>query len=168
MATVRIQLPPQAFIPASSNGAQFKVIDGSAFPVTSLAFDGATAESVFSVFRVVTYGSGNLTLTLNWYADSGTSGDVIWGAAIACITPDSDSQDIETKTLATETTVTDSHLGTTAQRLHTCAITISNLDSIASGDFVALKLQRRAADGGDTLNSVDALLVMAELSYSDT
>lgn len=167
MATVKIQLPPAAFIPAATNGAQFKVVEGTAFPVVSLAFDGATAETVYSAFRAASYGSGNITLTLNWYADSTTSGDVIWGAAIAAITPDTDSQDIETKAYATAQTVTDSHLGTTAQRLHTCAITISNLDSLAANDWVSLKLYRDAAAGGDTLNAVDVLLTMAELSYSD-
>lgn len=155
------------WVPAAANGAQFKVVEGSSFPVMSLAFDGATAETVYTAFRAASYGSGNLTLTLNWYADSTTSGDVIWSAAIAAITPDTDSQDIETKTFATAQTVTDSHLGTTAQRLHTCAITITNLDNIAANDWVALKLARSAADSGDTLNSIDALLVMAELSYSD-
>jgi len=168
MATVKIQLPPAGFVPATTNGAQFSVVDGTAFPVVSLAFDGVTAETAYAAFRAASYGSGNVTATINWYAASGTSGDVIWGASIAAITPDTDTQDIETKAFATENTVTDSHLGTTAKRLHTCAITITNLDSIAANDYVALKLQRRAADGGDTLNAIDARITMVELSYSDT
>jgi hypothetical protein len=51
--------------------------------------------------------------------------------------------------------------------LHECAITISNLDSIAANDWVVLKLYRVAADAGDTMTG-DALVTMAELSYSDT
>lgn len=167
MATVKIALPPAAFIPAASNGAQFKVNAGSNFPVNALAFDASTAESVYAAVRSANYGSGNLTLTLNWYADTASSGDVIWGAQIAAITPDTDSQDIETKAFATAQTVTDSHIGTTGQRLHECAITISNLDSIAANDWVVLKLYRVAADAGDTMTG-DALVTMAELSYSDT
>jgi hypothetical protein len=167
MATVKISLHPRAAIPASSNGAQHKVVDGTNFPVPSLAFDASTEESVFFTFRAASYGSGNLTLTLNWYADTASSGDVVFGAAIAAITPNTDSQDIETKAFATAQTVTDSHIGTTGQRLHECAITISNLDSIAANDWVVLKLYRVAADAGDTMTG-DALVTMAELSYSDT
>lgn len=167
MATVKIALPPASFIPASSNGGQFKVVAGTNFPVQSLAFDASTAEAVFAAFRAANYGSGNLTLTLNWYADTASSGDVIWGAQIAAITPDTDTQDIETKAFATANTVTDSHLGTTGQRLHTCSVTISNLDSLAANDLVALRIYRDAAAGGDTMAG-DAMLVMAEMSYSDT
>lgn len=167
MGTVKLPLDPRSFIPASTNGPQFKAVAGTNFPVASLAFDASTAEAAYIAFRASSYGSGNLTLSLRWYADTASSGDVIWGAAIAAITPDTDTQDIETKAFATANTVTDSHLGTTGQRLHTCSITISNLDSLAADDWVALKLYRDAAAGGDTMTG-DALFVMAELSYSDT
>jgi hypothetical protein len=167
MATVKIALHPRAAIPASSNGAQHKIVDGTNFPVPSLAFDASTEESVFFTFRAASYGSGNLTLTLNWYADTASSGDVVFGAAIAAITPNTDTQDVETKAFATAQTVTDSHIETTGQRLHECAITISNIDSIAANDWVVLKLYRVAADEGDTMTG-DALVAMAELSYSDT
>jgi hypothetical protein len=167
MATVKVPLHPRSAIPASSNGAQHKVVDGTNFPVPSLAFDATTEESVYFQFRIPNYGSGNLTLTLNWYADTASSGDVVFGAAIAAVTPNTDTQDIETKAFATANTVTDTHLGTTGQRLHETAITISNLDSIAANDYVVLKLYRVAADAGDTMTG-DALVTMAELSYSDT
>ncbi len=167
MATIKIALDPRQFIPATSNGAAFKAIAGSAFPVVCLAFDASTEETVYTALKAANYGSGNLTLDLQWYADTASSGDVIWGAAIAAITSNSDTSDIETKTFATANTVTDTHLGTTGQRLHSCAITISNLDSIAADDYVALKLYRDADAAGDTMTG-DALLVMAELSYSDT
>jgi hypothetical protein len=91
----------------------------------------------------------------------------MWGAKIAAITPDTDSQDVETKSLATQQTVTDSHLGTTGQRVHTCSITVSNLDSIAADDLVWLEISRVAANGADTLTG-DAILIHAELTYSDT
>lgn len=167
MATIKIALDPRQFIPATSAGAAFKAIAGSAFPVVCLAFDASTEETVYTAFQAASYGSGNLTLALQWYADTASSGDVVWNAAIAAITPNSDTQDIETKTFATSNTVTDTHLGTTGQRLHSTSITISNLDSIAADDFVALKFYRNATSGSDTMTG-DAMLVMAELSYSDT
>lgn len=166
MATVYQQIDPRSFTPNATTGPGWMVSLGTNFPVSSLAFDAVATETAYTQLQLLTYGSGNLTLTLNWYADTASSGDVVWGAAIACITPDTDTQDIETKAFATATTTTDTHLGTTGQRLHQCAITISNLDSAASGDWVALKLYRDAAAGGDTMTG-DALLVSAVLSYSD-
>lgn len=167
MGTTRNQFTPRSFIPASTNGPQIKLVDGTSFPVSSLAFDAGTVETAFLTFLAQAYGSGNLSLKLQWYADTASSGDVVWGAAVAAITPDTDSQDIETKAFATAQTVTDSHLGTTGQRVHTCTITITNLDSIAADDYVALKLYRDAANGSDTMAG-DALLVSAVLEYSDT
>jgi hypothetical protein len=170
MATVRHPLPPRSWIPASTNGAQHTVVDGTNFPVESLAYDGgSTDETAYIKFRASSYGSGNLTLDIDWYTNSAqTSGGVVWTAAIAAITPDTDTQDVETKAFATSNTVTDTHLGTTAQRLHRATITISNLDSLAANDHVALRLVRTASDTTNDTLAADANVVWAELSYSDT
>lgn len=167
MATVTQVLEARDFIPASTNGPQHKVVDGTNFPVPSLAFDAATEETAYAYFQAVSYGSGNITATVQWYADTGSADDIIWGAALAAVTPNTDSQDIETKAFATANTATDTHLGTTGQRLHSVDITISNLDSIAAGDWVCLKLYRDADAGGDTMTG-DGLLVRVVLTYSDT
>lgn len=155
-------------------GAQFQstsfpglVKNGTNFPVLGLAFDAAAAESAYWMVRAISYGSGNLTVGLDWYADTGTSGDVIWGAQIAAITLDSDTQDVETKALATANTVTDTHLATVGQRLHRASITVSNLDSLAANDDVWMRIYRDAAAGGDTMTG-DAILVGVTVSYSDT
>lgn len=166
MATVYRELPITGAVFPSSNAAGFAINQGSNFPVAVLTFDAGTAESVHWQIPVVAYGSGNLTLDLFWYADTANSGAVVVGAAIAAITPNTDSQDVETDALATEATVTDTHLGTTGQRLHQATITISSLDSLANADFVILKLRRVAADAADTMTG-DMLLVGALLSYSD-
>lgn len=167
MATVTQTFTPFDAIPASSNYATLDVVGGSNFPVAALDFDAATEETVFFVFQAINYGSGNLTLSVQWYSDSSSSGDVIFGAALAAITPNTDSQDIETKSFATAQTATDSHLGTTGQRLHTVDITISNLDSLAAGDWCVLKFYRDADDGSDTMSG-DASVVGLKLAYSDT
>lgn len=167
--TITSEFDARAFIPAASNGPQFKVVDGTNFPVSSLAFDASTDETAYVRFIATSYGSGNLTLTLRWYADTATSGNVVWGAAVAAVTPDTDTQDVETKAFGTANTVQDTHLGTTGQRVHTCAITISNLDSIAAADEVWLKVYRDA-DGTAATDDMtgDALLLSVSLSYSDT
>ena len=167
MATITHEFNPQDSVPSATNFATFDAVAGTNFIVPCLDFDATTDESAFFYFRATSYGSGNLTLTIDWYADTASSGDVIWGAQIAAITPNTDTQDIETKAFATANTATDSHLGTTNQRLHSVDITISNLDSIAAGDWCVLRVYRDADAGGDTMTG-DACLVKALLSYSDT
>lgn len=167
MATIYHEFNPQDGVPPTSSYPSFDVIAGTNFPVPCLEFDAAADESVFFLFRATSYGSGNLTLSIDWYADTGSSGDVIWGAQLACITQNSDTQDIETKAFGSANTATDTHLGTTNQRLHTVDITISNTDSITAGDWCVLKIYRDADAAGDTMSG-DASLVKALLSYSDT
>ena len=168
MATITHYFDSAAFIPDATTGAaQSAAVSPTNFPVPFLAFDPAADEIAFTRFVATSYGSGNLTLTILWYADSASSGDVVWSAAIGAITPDTDSQDIETDAFATANTVTDSHLGTTGQRVHAAVITISNLDSIAAGDLVQLKLSRTGSSGSDTMTG-DALVVGCTLAYSDT
>lgn len=167
MATVYQQLTPEAAAFPATVFPQYNKIAGTAFPVTGLAYDAALDEAAFWKLEALNYGSGNLTLDVEWYADSASSGDVVWGAAIAAITPDTDSGDVETKALATENTVTDTHLGTTGQRLHRASITISNLDSLAARDDVWVRIRRVGSSGSDTMTG-DAILALAVLSYSDT
>lgn len=169
MATVKIPLSVLSATPSATNGASHKAVSGTNFPVRSLAFDAATPETVTWQVRAANYGSGNLTLKLMWYADTASSGAVVWEVQIAAITPNTDTQDIETKSLATLNFVSDTHLGTTGQRVHECSITITNLDSLAADDLLFIKLGRDA-DGTNATDDMtgDALLVEAELSYSDT
>lgn len=167
MATVRRELAPEEAQFLASGFPQFVKTNGTAFPVSGLAYDAAATESAFWKLAAFSYGSGNITCDLLWYADTASSGDVRWQCAIAAITPDTDSQDVETKSLATAQQVTDSHLGTTGQRVHKATITITNLDSIAALDAVWIKVDRVGGDGADTMTG-DAILIGVWLSYSDT
>lgn len=167
MATVKHLLLPEEAQFLASAFPQFVKNNGTNFPVSGLAFDAAAEEKAYWKLKAQNYGSGNLTLNLAWYADSASTGDVVWGARIAAITPNTDSQDVETDALATQQTVTDSHLGTVVQRLHECTITISNLDSLVADDYVWIEISRVGTSGSDTMTG-DAILVSAELTYSDT
>ena len=166
MATVRQTLDPAA---AQFLSTSFPALvkNGTNFPALGLAYDAAAAEAAFWEFFAVTYGSGNVTVKVQWYADTASSGDVIWGVQLAAITPNTDTQDVETKSLATANTATDTHLGTTGQRLHEIDVTVSNLDSLTNGDAVWLRLYRDAAAGGDTMAG-DAIVTGVVVSYSDT
>lgn len=166
MAIITLQFDAISAMLHTSNFPQLVKNNGTNFPVMGLAFDAATDESAYWTAIAESYGSGNLTAVFYWYADSASSGDVIWGAQIGAITANTDSQDIETKALASAQTVTDSHLGTTGQRLHSASLTISNLDSIAADDWFVLKAYRDADNASDTMTG-DAILVLLELTYSD-
>lgn len=167
MATVRIILSPgDAYLPATNPGAPV-MVQGTNFPVPGLAFDATTQETAFFRFPAASYGSGNVTVTVDWYADTASTGGVTFGASLAAITQNTDSQDIETKAFATENTASDTHLGTTGQRLHTFDITVSNLDTIAALDDVTLRLRRAPADASDTMTG-DAIVTRVIVSYSDT
>lgn len=169
MATVKLQLWPGEVVMASSNSPQVVYRAGTNFSREALAFDGTVDETCYFQFDAESYGSGNLTLRIRWTVPTGTtSGDVKFSAALAAITPDTDSTDIETKAFATATTVVDSHLGTTARRVMTTTITVSNLDSLAAADHCVLKFARLGSDVLDTINAVDVLVESLLLSYSDT
>lgn len=165
MATITHVLTPDAARLPASAFPTFDEIQGTAFPVRCLDFDASTEETCHFPLPAIGYGSGDLTVEFLWYADNASSGDVIWGAALAAITPNTDSQDIETKAYGTAQTVTDSHLGTTGQRLHSVSLTLSNTDSIASGDWCSLKVYRDADAAGDTMAN-DASLVEVRVSYT--
>lgn len=166
MANVTLQLEPGAaqFLSTAFPSA---VRNGANFPVFGLAYDAAADEAAFWSFRATNYASGNLTVDVDWYADTTSSGDVVWESQLAAITPNTDTQDVETKALATLNTVTDTHLGTTGQRLHRCTITASNLDSLAIDDVVWLRLARDANNAADTMTG-DAILVKVTVTYLST
>lgn len=166
MANVVLQLDPGAaqFLSTAFPGI---VKNGTNFPVVGLAYDAAAEEAAFWGFAATNYASGNLTVTIYWYADTATSGDVVWAAQLAAITANTDTQDVETKTLATANTATDTHLGTTGQRLHSIPITVSNLDSVAIDDLAWIRIARQAAAGGDTMAG-DAIVAGVTVSYLST
>lgn len=137
--------------------------NGTNIPVSGYAFDAAAIESIFFRFRASGYTSGNINVDLDWYADTASTSAVMWGAQIAAITPNTDTQDIETDALQTQATVTTTHLGTTGQRLHRSTITITSLDSIATDDQVVLCIQRVATNGADTMAG-DAILTYVTIA----
>jgi hypothetical protein len=139
--------------------------NGTTIPVSGYAFDATAEEAVFFRFRASDYVSGNVTVDLDWYADTASSGAVVWGAQMAAITPDTDSQDIETDALPTTTNVTDTHLGTVGQRLHRASVTLTGaaLDTVAANDHVAVRVARVSTDGADTMTG-DAILVHVSVS----
>lgn len=170
MATVYQPLSPSEAHFLGTAFPQFKKVNGSGFPVPGLYYDAAADEAAFWLLEAFEYGSGNLTLTIDWYADIGTGTEnVVWEAQIAVMTPNSDDADIETKALATLNFVQDTQIAGVDKRPHKATITISNLDSLAADDDVWLRIARDA-DGDSATDDLtgDAALYKALLAYSDT
>jgi hypothetical protein len=161
----RQRLDPEMGQPLSAgNFPTYSKTDGTNFPLSLLGYDDTTVQSMFFKFLPSTYGSGNLTLTLEWYSATGqVAGNVVWGAAIACVVPGS-AQSVETKALATQDTTTTA-VNASAKGLTQTVITISDLDSIASGDLVWIRIQRIANSGSDTMTG-NANLLYAVVSWS--
>lgn len=167
MAIVRFDLLPEEAQPAAASFPAFDRIQGTNGPVSRLLYDASATETAFWKFVAFNYGSGNITCDIEWYATNATTGTVRWEVAVAAITPESDSQDVETKAYATSHTVDDPHLGTTSKRLQRAQVAISNLDSLAAGDRVQIKVSRLGGHANDTLAN-DVALTAVLLSYSDT
>lgn len=166
--TDRARLDPELGQPLSASGTfpQYNKTDGTNFPISLLGYDDTADDAIFFKFFPSTYGSGNLTLLIEWYSATGqVTGDVVWSAQIACITP-GDAQSVETKAFAAAQTATTTVNGT-ARGMTQTSITISNLDSIAAGDLVWIKVQRTGSAGGDTMTG-DANLMFATVSWSTT
>jgi hypothetical protein len=166
VATVRVELAPEEAQFLATAFPQYAKVNGTNFPVSGLKYDAAATETAYWKLPAFDYGSGNLTLDILWYADTATSGVVRWEAAVAAITPETDTQDVETKAFATALAVDDTHLGTTGQRVHKATVTISNLDSLAALDVVWLKVARLGGHANDTMTG-DSVLISVWLSYSD-
>jgi len=168
MGTSRIVLNVENALPLPTvTLPEFKSA-GANFTVNSYSFDAASTEGLqFTIPFTPGFGSGNITVNILWYADTATAGNVVWGASMLAITPDTDSTDVETDTFAIESTGHDTHLGTTAQRIHKFPLTLTGTDSLATADYVAFRLFRSGAFGGDTMAG-DAQLVGLYLEYSDT
>lgn len=167
MGTIYLERRPEQAQFLASAFPEYMKVNGTNMPASGLKYDASSSEAAHFRFVATNYGSGNLTAELFWYADTASSGAVVWEGALSVITPNTDSQDVETDAYATANTVADTHLGTTGQRLHSCSITLSNLDSLAAGDEVSLRIARLPADAGDTMTG-DAILTAVRLSYSDS
>lgn len=169
MGTVSVQFDVAGAQLFSSGIPELVNIPGTGtipWPVVGYAFDAAADEFIYFKFKVRNYGSGNVSINVDWYSRTGqTTGNAFFSAALGCIT-DGDAQSIESKTLATASTAA-STVNSTAKGLHTWPGSITNLDSITNGDFCILRLGRLGSNGSDTITG-DIVVVGVELQYSDT
>lgn len=140
--------------------------NGTTIPVSGYAFDDTAVEQIFVVMKADYYLSGNLAEALSWYSRAGnTTGNVVWGTQIACVTS-GDPQSVLTKALAAAQTATGTVNGT-ARGSRDTTITVTNLDSLAVDDWVQVRIYRDASNVADTMAG-DAILTFIDVSYAAT
>jgi len=144
----QIDLDPNAFIVPTSNGPLRKVVQDRAY----LGFDASTEWSAASVtlqMPAAYTGSGTLKADMGYFMDSATSGNVVWGVQVEAIT-DGDSINLSTTSSFDTTNNGTSAVPGTAGYPKSLTISLTNKDSVAAGDWVRIKVARKAADGSDT------------------
>lgn len=153
-------------VPTGTAGATHGILVGAASPaegVPYLAFDSGTDEHA-DFFGVLprNYAGGGLTLTLHW-SSTATSGAVVWDAAFRAV-PD-DAEDIDTTAHAYAFNSVTATTASAAGEVDYCTITFtdgSDMDSLAVGEFFALRIRRDADNGSDGMAG-DAYLIAIEI-----
>ena len=163
MATVKQFLDPKGGDVSTSAIPELQNIIGTNYPECTYAFTVNTNEALYFRWKAASYGSGNVTVKVVCAALTATSGTITFGAALSVITPDTDNQDFRTDAFATENTA-NATAASSAGRLLTVTITVSNLDSLAADDMVKMRVRR--TDNGATGDVV--IIGPIEISYSDT
>jgi hypothetical protein len=165
MATVRANIDLMSYRLRSSAYPTLVHANGSAYPVYGLSFSDSADEAAFFTTTLQRYGSGSINVWVDWYATA-TSGSTVLGISLAAISPNLDSQDVETDSLATENS-TISAASTSSKGLTRTLIIVSNLDSVSDSDFLTLRLRRVGTSGSDNMSG-PAIVVGMFLTYSDT
>ena len=157
MASRFVGLPGNAEFP-SSTFPQLPQIN--ARPV--LAFDAATDETCYWTDVAPQGLTGTITLYVYYAMASATSGNIIWQAQIEAVT-DGDALDLDaTTSFDTANTSSATAVPGTAGYIDVVAITLTNADSLAAGDYYRIGLNRDANNASDTASG-DAYVLAVEL-----
>jgi hypothetical protein len=161
MATATLFFHPFCLEPDDTSPAYAKIINGTNHPFPCAQF--SITDIAYITTTVPGYSSAPV-ISIFWYADSDDAGNVEFTIEVQAITPNTDTQDVETDGFDTGNVGEDAHLGTTAQRLHQLDISLTNVDSLAAGDFVRMRISRTAPSADDLSGIVS--VVGVQLSYT--
>lgn len=167
MATGTIILPVLAAIADPSTPPGMGFASGTGRPY--LTFDGTAAiECCVWTFRMPQDYASGLTAKIQWSGSSSTttSHTVRWSVYVMALTADVDGA-TDSDSYDSENAVTDDILGTTAKRIQECSLSLTNADSVAAGDYVAIQLKRDYSNAADDL-AEDAWLWALSLEYTTT
>lgn len=130
-----------------------------------LNFDAAQTEQVTWPFVMPANYASAPVLKVQYKMTSATSGVVKIDGRIGAITP-GDATDGDAKAFGSANTTTDT-VGATAGYIKEIALTMTNADSLAAGDWTTVYLGRLGADAADTATG-DMEVVGVYLSYTTT
>ncbi len=151
-----IMLDADAFIPPASNHADKGVL--STQNRIYMAFDAGTVEAMYSKATKIPEaytGTGTLKADIYYIAASATSGKFDFEISIEAITP-LDATDLDAGSSFDSINSQNKTVPGTAGYLDSMTITLTNKDSLASGDMFRIKLERDADDGTDDTAAGDA------------
>lgn len=121
--------------------------------VPVLDFDAGTDETaVFKCSLPYDYAAGGINVQIRWMASSATSGNVIWAAEIASVTPDAD--DLDSMTWASVQTAAASGAPSASGETQETTIQIADgsaMDSLAAGEEFYVRITRDADNASDTM-----------------
>lgn len=126
-----------------------------------LAFDDVTAENVvFSSLMSEDYSGGDISIDIDWVAETATSGGVTWGIEIERNA--ASGNDIDSDSFAAQQTSNSTTNGTSGVITKTTiTLTQAQADSITAGDSYRMRLQRVTGDGGDNMTNDAQVLNIA-------
>jgi hypothetical protein len=131
---------------------------------TEALFDDTTNEHIYFEFVMPDNYSSAPVVDVYYKMTSGTSNEVIFGAAICAVT-DGDSTDLDADALGTTNDSSATTVPGTAGYMDVCSITMTNADSVAANDRVILEVHRHADDAGDDATG-DAEVVLVVLRFT--
>ena len=138
----------------NTNAPALNRVNGTNAGVYSLAYDDTTSEEATWQLLTNAYAAGNLRFRFKWHAATATTGAIVLRVRLSALTGNTDSTSIEARTFGTAVQAADTHLGTTAERVHTFDIDLDSaaeLNSMAADDDVIVGVARLPADAGDTM-----------------
>ncbi len=160
MATATIMLPiPPAGLDASNPPA---VEWENSRP--QILFDDTTPETCYWTFRMPdNYGSSPVA-KVQYKMASATTGTVEYEVSVMAVS-DGDAASVDTDSYDTTNSGSATVPGT-AGYLDEISISLANVDSVAAGDFVAVKLSRDADDGANDTATGDAEVIAVSIEYT--
>jgi hypothetical protein len=129
-----------------------------------LTFADAADETHHYTFRMPENYASGLTLKAQYSMESATSGNVILAAQVMAVS-DGDSAAVDTDSYDTANTSSATAVPGTAGYIDEISLTLSNADSVAAGDWVAIKIFRDADNASDTATG-DLELIALSLEYT--
>ena len=118
------------------------------------AFDGTAREQLMWSFRMPDDYISTPQLKVLFKMTTATTGNVVIEGRIAAVTGSVDTTDVDAKAFAAANTSSAIAVpATTAGKLATTTLSLTNADSLAAGDFVVLMLARDPANASDTVTT---------------